>query len=50
MDNSGNSQTSGEKGKDTGSQLGKMLAAAVQDELHKQKRPGGLLSPLGATG
>ena len=50
MDNSGNSQTSGDRGKDTGGQLGKMLASAVQDELHKQKRPGGLLSPLGATG
>jgi hypothetical protein len=50
MDSSGNSQTSGEKGKGTGNQLGKLLAAAVQDELHKQKRPGGLLSPLGATG
>ncbi len=50
MDNSGNSETSGGKGKDTGGQLGKLLAAAVQDELHKQKRPGGLLSPLGATG
>ena len=50
MDNSGNSQTSGDQGKDTGGKLGKMLAAAVQDELHKQKRPGGLLSPLGATG
>jgi phage-related minor tail protein len=28
-------------------QLGRAISAAVQDELHKQQRPGGMLSPYG---
>jgi hypothetical protein len=30
-------------------QLGKLIALAVQEELQNQKRPGGILSPYGAT-
>ena len=33
---------------DQAGQLGKMLSAAVQEELQNQKRPGGILSPYGA--
>ena len=29
------------------SMLGKAVSMAVQNELHKQKRPGGILSPMG---
>ena len=29
-------------------QLGKAISMAVQEELHRQKRPGGILSPFGA--
>ena len=28
--------------------LGKVIAGAVQEELQRQKRPGGILSPYGA--
>ena len=28
--------------------LGNMVSIAVQDELHRQKRPGGILSPYGS--
>ena len=31
------------------SELGKTVAAAVQAELQHQKRPGGILSPFGAS-
>ena len=43
-------QTSSEnsEGRDT-NQLGKVVAAAVQAELQHQKRPGGILSPFGAS-
>lgn len=37
------SQADGKRGGD----LGKAISQAVQDELHKQKRPGGILSPFG---
>ena len=39
--------TSNEEG---GRRIGAVIAAAVQDELHKQKRPGGILSPYGGAG
>ena len=35
-------------GEQGGGNLGKLLASAVQTELQKQKRPGGILSPHGA--
>ena len=44
MDGSTNVQ-GGEEG---GQNLGKVIAGAVQQELQRQKRPGGILSPLGA--
>jgi phage-related minor tail protein len=30
-----------------GAQLGRAISAAVQEEMHKQQRPGGILSPYG---
>ena len=42
VDAKGNSQVEGRE--DTASQLGKVVAAVVQQELVKQKRPGGLLA------
>jgi hypothetical protein len=42
VDATGNSQVEGRE--DTASQLGRVVAAAVQQELVKQKRPGGLLA------
>lgn len=42
VDAKGNSQVQGRE--DTASQLGRVVAAAVQQELVKQKRPGGLLA------
>ena len=44
MDGSTNVQGGEEGGQD----LGKVIAGAVQQELQRQKRPGGILSPLGA--
>jgi len=34
-------------GGEQGAQLGRAVSAAVQEELHKQQRPGGILSPYG---
>jgi tape measure domain-containing protein len=42
VDASGNSQVSGDQNK--GAQLGRVIAGAVQQELVRQKRPGGLLA------
>ena len=39
--------TSDEEG---GRRIGAVIAAAVQEELQKQKRPGGILSPYGGAG
>ena len=39
-----NASSDGKKGQD----LGKILSQAVQEELQRQKRPGGILSPYGA--
>ena len=44
----GTSDQKGGNSGDKGADLGKVLSQAVQDELHKQKRPGGILSPYGA--
>ena len=41
-------QQEGFGSEDQAAQLGKMLSAAVQQELQNQKRPGGILSPYGA--
>ena len=47
---SGNGQTTSSleaNGGDRAAQLGRAVSAAVQEELHKQQRPGGMLSPFG---
>lgn len=36
-------------GGDRGAQLGRAVSIAVQEELHKQQRPGGMLSPFGVS-
>ena len=46
--NGDNAQTTSNA--EDGRRLGTVIAAAVQDELHKQKRPGGILSPYGGAG
>ena len=48
MSNDGNAQTESQSDGQQGANLGKLLASAVQEELQKQKRPGGILSPYGA--
>tara|TARA_B100000497_G_C7693855_1_gene422850 strand:- start:2644 stop:5136 length:2493 start_codon:yes stop_codon:yes gene_type:complete len=48
MSNDGASQTDSQNDGKQGADLGKMLASAVQEELQRQKRPGGILSPYGA--
>jgi lambda family phage tail tape measure protein len=42
VDASGNSQVAGDQNQ--GAQLGRVIAGAVQQELIRQKRPGGLLA------
>ena len=47
---SGNGQTTSSmeaNGGDKAAQLGRAISVAVQEELHKQQRPGGMLSPFG---
>ena len=45
----GTTKTEGDTGNSNqAAQLGRVVSMAVQDELHKQKRPGGILSPFGA--
>jgi len=41
------SSTSGEMGDQKAKQLGNLISASVQEEIIKQQRPGGLLSPIG---
>ena len=45
--NMGDGTTNVEGGEEGGINLGKVIAGAVQEELQRQKRPGGILSPLG---
>jgi glucose-6-phosphate dehydrogenase assembly protein OpcA len=44
----GQMQSTQVSGEDRMEELGKAVAAAVQKELHNQKRSGGILSPVGA--
>ena len=44
----GTSNVQGDPGQ--GEMLGKVISSAVQEELHRQRRPGGILSPYGAAG
>tara|TARA_Y100001937_G_scaffold39174_1_gene55705 strand:- start:8429 stop:12142 length:3714 start_codon:yes stop_codon:yes gene_type:complete len=46
--NMGEGSTNIEGGQGEVEALGKLVAGAVQDELQKQQRPGGILSPFGA--
>ena len=48
IDSSGSAQSSGDGGADQASALGKAISGAVKEELQRQKRPGGILSPFGA--
>jgi len=48
VDQNGNSQTNTQMDNQQAGMLGKAISAAVQEELQRQKRPGGMLSPYGA--
>ena len=48
VNSDGTTREQGSNSTEQSKQLGKAISAAVQDELHKQKRPGGILSPFGA--
>jgi hypothetical protein len=47
VDNQGNAQTNVQNQEGQAKQLGVAISAAVQQELAKQKRAGGMLSPYG---
>ena len=47
IDNEGNAQSSTSADSDQASNLGNLVAVAVQKELQNQKRSGGILSPHG---
>jgi hypothetical protein len=48
IDNQGNAQSDASAQPGQGARLGKAISMAVQEELQRQKRPGGILSPYGA--
>lgn len=48
MNGQGGQQAEATSEEEPGRRIGAVIAAAVQEELHRQKRPGGLLSPYGA--
>lgn len=48
VDNNGNASSQTQMDDQRSGQLGKLIAGAVQEELQRQKRPGGILSPYGA--
>jgi phage-related minor tail protein len=48
MDNQGGSQEQNTSDNSQMKQLGLVISGAVQEELQRQKRPGGILSPYGA--
>ena len=48
VDNQGNGTSQTQMDDQQAGRLGKAISAAVQEELQKQKRPGGILSPYGA--
>jgi len=48
MDGQGNAQSESDSNGQQGANIGKLIAGAVQEELQRQKRPGGILSPYGA--
>jgi hypothetical protein len=48
MDGQGGSSSDSSSNGQKGANIGKLIAGAVQEELQRQKRPGGILSPYGA--
>ena len=48
MDGQGGSSSDSSSNGQQGADIGKLIAGAVQEELQRQKRPGGILSPYGA--
>jgi len=44
----GTTKESGDQGNNSAARLGRVVSVAIQEELQKQKRPGGILSPYGA--
>ena len=48
VDSKGGAETSTESDSQMGDELGKLIAKAVQEELHYQQRSGGILNPYGA--
>ena len=48
VDNQGNAQSNAQMDNQQAGNLGRAISAAVQEELQRQKRPGGILSPYGA--
>ena len=48
MDGQGGSSSDSSSNGQQGANIGKLIAGAVQEELQRQKRPGGILSPYGA--
>ena len=48
MSGDGSAEQSSNSDGQQGANIGKLLASVVQEELQKQKRPGGMLSPYGA--
>jgi len=48
VDQNGNAQSNTQMDNQQAGALGKAISAAVQEELQRQKRPGGMLSPYGA--
>jgi hypothetical protein len=48
VDQNGNAQSNTQMDNQQAGMLGKAISAAVQEELQRQKRPGGMLSPYGA--
>jgi len=49
VNNEGKANTTVEQDSQAGANLGRIIAAVVQEELQNQKRPGGILSPYGAS-
>lgn len=48
MDGQGNAESQSDSNGQRGANIGKLIAGVVQEELQRQKRPGGILSPYGA--
>ena len=49
IDGQGNARQDKQSDSNEGANLGSAIAAAVQKELHNQKRAGGILNPMGVS-